>query len=111
MTFQFDTAFRQTEEYKQLMEFIKKDVPWMPQALAEACIIAHKCTPQAYKADKNHKKVLAEPIKPPKNVGEIVINDAVKIGGLTDDIIKQRNAFWEKHIQQNEMTTIEEVET
>ena len=108
--FKMDTSYRQTEEYKLFMASIKKDVPWIPQALAEACIIAHKTDPTAYKKDKHAKSVFQKPIEPPKNKGEIVVDKAVQVGDVTDDIVKQRDEFWEKHTPKEETTTIEEVE-
>lgn len=116
MMFKFDQAYRETEEYKEFMEVIRKDNPWMPQALAEACIIAHKNDPQAYKKDPCHKKVLSQTIKPPENKGEVVVN-TVQVQDLTDDILKQRQDFFEKHGIKEEAefipkptSTIEEVE-
>lgn len=109
MAFKFDNEYRQTDEYKEFMEAIKKEAPWMPQGLAEACIIAHKTDPQAYKKDKNHKKVFSKPVEPPKYKGEVTL-DNVQVGELTPEIEKQREEFWKKHTPKEEMTTIEEVE-
>jgi hypothetical protein len=108
MTFKFDSQYRQSQEYKDYIEAIKKDAPWMPLALAEACIIAHLNDPQAYKKDKQYKKVLSSTPQPPQNKGEIVV-DSVHISDLTQDIIKQRQEFDEKYLNQNQ-TTIEEVQ-
>lgn len=108
MTFKFDSQYRQSQEYKDYMDAIKKDAPWMPQALAEACIIAHLNDQQAYKKDKQHKKVLSSTPQPPQNKGEIVV-DSVHIGELTEDILKQRKEFEEKYMKPNE-ATIEEVQ-
>lgn len=116
MVFKFDSAYRETEEYKEFMDAIKKENPWMPQALAEACIIAHKNDPSAYKKDKDHKKVLSQTVKPPENKGEIVVNN-VQVQDLTHDILKQRADFYEKHgitedaeLIPKPLATIEEVE-
>lgn len=110
-TFKMDNAYRQTDEYKAFMEIIKKDAPWMPDGLAEYCIIAHKSDPQAYKKAKNAKKILSEPIKQPVHKGEVVIHDAIQVGELTPEIEKQREEFWEKYAPKEEsLATIQEVE-
>jgi hypothetical protein len=96
-TFKMDMAYRNSQEYKEWVKEIKKEAPYLPIGLIEYAIIAHKTNPNYYKQDKNHKKILAEPIKPPKNAGEVVIKDAIHIGDLTEDIIKQREEFFEKH--------------
>lgn len=108
--FKMDNAYRDSEEYKEFINYIKKDAPWLPQALAEYCIIAHKQDAQAYKKDKQSKKVLSTPLKPPKNAGEVCVGDAIKVGELTNDIIKQREEFEAKYMPKEELTTIQEVE-
>jgi hypothetical protein len=95
-SFKMDNAYRQTDEYKGFFEAIQKEAPWMPLPLIEGCIIAHKMDPQAYKKDKEAKKIMSKEIRPPQNKGEI-IQDNVQIGEVTDDILKQRQEFFEKH--------------
>jgi len=109
MTFKMDNEYRQSDEYKQFMEAIKKENPFIPQALAEYCIIAHKTQPDAYKKDKQAKEIMKQPIKPPKNAGEIVLSDAIQVGNMTPEIEKQRDEFWAKHIPKNDTPQIEEV--
>lgn len=89
--------YRSSEEYKEFMTEIKKECPWINQALAEYAIIAHKTDPQAYKKDKNAKDVFKMQLEPPKNAGEIAVDDHVKVIDLNDDIINQRREFFEKH--------------
>jgi hypothetical protein len=96
-SFNMDNAYRQTDEYKGFIEAIKKDAPWMPLPLMEGCIIAHKTDPQAYKKDKEAKKVMSKDIRPPQNKGEVVQKGKIQIGEVTDDILKQRQEFFEKH--------------
>lgn len=113
--FKMDKTYRGSQEYKDYMAMILKDAPWLPTGLAEYCIIAHKQDPQAYKKDKHSKKILAEPLTPPTNAGEIVVDNHVHVGELTDDILEQRREFFEKHGLSEEVefipkTTIEEVQ-
>lgn len=108
--FKMDQAYRDTDEYKGFVEAIKKEAPHLPLALIETAIIAHKTMPNFYKTDKQHKQVLSSPFKPPKNKGEIVVN-AISVSDLTEDIVKQREEFWAKHMPKIEdTTTIEEIE-
>lgn len=109
MDFKMDSTYRGSEEYKTFVEAIRKENPYMPLPLIETAIIAHKQDPQAYKKDKDYKKVMATEIKPPENKGEVVIKDAIKIGDLTEDIIKQREE-WVKKYQPEPSATVEEVE-
>jgi hypothetical protein len=111
MAFKMDTEYRNSDEYKTWVECIKKDAPHLPLPIIEKCIIAHKMAPDAYKKDRDAKRIMKEPIKMPENKGEIVVDDAVKVTELTDDIIKQREDFWEKHTPKEASSiTIEEVE-
>ena len=96
--FKMNQEYRQSEEYKTLIKNIKTDCPWLPQSLCEYAIISHKTNPQAYKKDKNAKNIMKEPAKQPTNDGEIVVKDAIEIGELTNDIIEQRNEFFQKHM-------------
>lgn len=116
-TFSMTQAFRQTDEYKQLLKEIQKDCPHLPLYLCEMAITMHKNNPNFYKSDKHHKKVLNEPIKQPSNKGEKVVKDSIKVHDLTDDILEQRRAFYEKHgiSEQSEfipkcISTVEEIE-
>lgn len=107
--FKMDNAYRQTDEYKELVAMVQKDAPWMPLGLIEYAIIAHKTNPQYYKTDKNSKKILSTPLKQPIQMPGVVVHDAVKVGELTPEIEKQREEFWKKHTPQD-LPTIEEVE-
>ena len=113
MVFNMDTEYRNSDEYKEWVEMIRKEAPHLPLPVIEKCIICHKMSPDAYKKDKQAKQIMKEPIKMPVNKGEIVVDDAVKVGDLTDDIISQRQAFWDKHTPKEETSdcTIEEIET
>jgi hypothetical protein len=97
MSFSMTREYRESSEYKQLMIEIKKECPWINQAVAEYAIIAHKTNPQAYKLDKNAKEIFKKTLEPPKNLGEIAVDNHIKIIDLNDDIIKQRQEFFEKH--------------
>lgn len=101
-------AYRQTDEYKQLLKEIQAEAPHLPLYLCEMAITFHKQFPQYYKGDKQYKKVLAEPIKPPRNAGEIILN-SVEVGELTPEIEKQREEFFLKYMPQEEQSLIEEV--
>lgn len=109
--FKMDKVYRESDEYKLWVDLIKKDAPHLPLPIIENCIIAHKLQPDAYKKDKQANTIMKEPFKMPENKGEVVVTDAVKITDLTDDIVKQREAFWEKHSPKEDSgVTIEEVE-
>lgn len=95
--FSMTDDYRKSDEYKELLKEIQREAPHLPLYLCEMAIVFHKNNPNYYKTDKHHKKVLSEPIKPPKNSGEVVIADAIKVSDLTDDIVKQRQEFFEKH--------------
>lgn len=107
--FKMNDEYRKSDEYAELMKHIKSDAPWMPQYVAEMCIIMHKTNPQAYKQDKRAKDVFKQPLKPPKNAGEVLVDGKIGITDLTEDIIKQREEFEEKYMKVPELTTIEEV--
>jgi hypothetical protein len=107
-TFQMNEDYRKSDEYKTWVKEIQREAPHLPIPLIETAIIAHKTMPNFYKSDKNHKKVLSSTPQPPQNKGEIVV-DSVHISDLTQDIIKQRQEFDEKYLNQNQ-TTIEEVQ-
>lgn len=112
--FSMTHAFRQTDEYKELLKVIQKDCPHLPLYLCEVAISLHKNNPNFYKQDKQHKKVLSEPFTAPKNKGEKIIKDAIQVQDFNDDILKQREDFYAKHgiTEQSEFipTVIQEVE-
>lgn len=115
--FKMDNEYRQTDEYKEWVKAIRHDAPHLPLYLVENAICWHKTFPQYYKSDKQANKILKETIKPPKNAGEILLDNCVHVGELTDDILEKRREFYEKHglSEQAEFipktqTTIEEVE-
>jgi hypothetical protein len=95
--FKMNQEYRGSDEYKEWVRLIQRDAPHLPIGMIEYAIIAHKTQPDAYKKDKQAKKLMSEPIKQPKNAGEIVVNDAIAIGDATDDILKQREAFFKEH--------------
>lgn len=112
MAFKMDNNYRSTDEYKLLMKQIREMAPWLPDYLCEVIIIADKTNPDAFKKDKEGKKILKMDLKPPKYKGEVTL-DNVLIGELTPEIEKQREEFWEKHTpkqEQSALPTIEEVE-
>lgn len=116
-TFRMNQEYRNTSEYKEWVKEIRRDAPHMPIGVIEYAIILHKTSPQAYKADKEAKKIMSEPIKQPKNTGEIIISDAITIGDMTDDILKQREAYFKEYnisetaeFIPTTLTAIEEVE-
>ena len=96
--FKMNQEYRQSDEYKLLLKNIRANCPWLPQSLCEYAIIAQKISPQAYKTDKNAKTIMKEPMKQPTNEGEILVKDAIEIGELNGDIIKQRCEFFQKHM-------------
>lgn len=95
--FKMDAQYRQTDEYTELLKMIRKEAPHLPLYLCEMAIVFHKNNPNYYKTDRNHKKILSEPIKPPKNAGEVVLEDAIHIGDVTPEILAQRQEFFETH--------------
>lgn len=79
MTFKFDEDYRASDEYKGWVAAIKADYPNMPLYLIEQAIIAHKTDPQAYKKDKDAKKVFATAPKARVNEHPEIVKGAITI--------------------------------
>ncbi len=58
----FDNEFRKTDDYKQMMAFIRNINPHLPEYLCEMCIMSHFSNPKAYKMkDKPKVEVTEKP--------------------------------------------------
>jgi hypothetical protein len=79
MVFKFDEDYRASDEYKAWVNAIKADYPNLPLYLVEQAIIAHKTDPQAYKKDKDAKKVFATAPKARVNEHPEIVNGAITI--------------------------------
>lgn len=88
--FEFNEAYRASDEYKMWVASIQKDYPDMSLYLIEQAIIAHKTDPQAYKKDKNAKKVFSDVPKPYINPKTEVVKGAITVedAPLEDDVSK-----------------------
>ena len=59
----FDNEFRKSDDYKQMMAFIRNINPHLPEYLMEVCIMSHFSSPKAYKTrDKPKVEVAEKPI-------------------------------------------------
>jgi hypothetical protein len=79
MTFAFNQAYRESEEYKDWVTQIKRDFPKMSLYQIESAIIMHKTDPQHYKKAKDAKQVFNTAPKVRVNDKPAIIEDAVKI--------------------------------
>lgn len=77
--FEFNEAYRATDEYKQWVAAIKADYPNLPLYLVEQAILAHKTDPQAYKKDKNAKQIFANAPKSRVNEKPQIVEGAITI--------------------------------
>jgi antirestriction protein len=79
--------YRNSQEYKSFMEFIKKDNENLPQYLCEMAIAYHKIDPMFYKqAIKDEQKKKKSKIEVVKEEEPLVDTDAVKIYDDINDL-------------------------